>query len=89
MASGVLVFAEQRDGKLRKVVLELLNIGKQIADKVGGPLSAVIVGKGVGDLAKNLGKFGASKVFVADRRSARALFHRRLCRSGRRGCEGC
>jgi electron transfer flavoprotein alpha subunit len=66
MGSGVLVFAEQRDGKLRKVVLELLNIGKQITDKVGGPLSAVVVGKGVGDLAKNLGKFGASKVYVAD-----------------------
>ena len=66
MASGVLVFAEQRDGKVRKVVYELLNIGKQIADKMGGPLSAVIVGKGVSELAKSLGKFGAQKVYVAD-----------------------
>lgn len=66
MASGVLVFAEQRDGKVRKVVYELLNIGKQIADKMGGPLSAVIVGKNVGELGKSLGKFGAQKVYVAD-----------------------
>ena len=43
MASGVLIFAEQREGKFRKVAFELLNIGKQIADKVGGPLSAVVV----------------------------------------------
>jgi len=66
MASGVLIIAEQRDGKFRKVVYELLNIGKQIADKIGGPLSAVVVGKGVGEIAKTLGKFGASKVFVVD-----------------------
>jgi len=66
MASGVLIFAEQREGKLRKAAFELLNIGKQIADKLGGPLSAVVVGKGVKDLAASLGKFGAAKVYVAD-----------------------
>jgi electron transfer flavoprotein alpha subunit len=66
MASGVLIFAEQRDGKLRKVAYELLNIGKQIADKLGGPLSAVVVGKGVGGLAAALGKFGAQKVYTVD-----------------------
>jgi electron transfer flavoprotein alpha subunit len=66
MASGVLIFAEQRDGKLRKVAYELLNIGKQLADKLGGPLSAVVVGKGVGGLAATLGKFGAQKVYTVD-----------------------
>jgi len=66
MSSGVLIFAEQRDGKLRKVAYELLNIGKQIADKLGGPLSAVVVGKGVGGLAASLGKFGAQKVYTVD-----------------------
>jgi len=66
MASGVLIFAEQREGKFRKVAFELLNIGKQIADKLGGPLSAVVVGKGVGQLASSLGKSGAKKVFAAD-----------------------
>jgi len=66
MASGVLIFAEQRDGKLRKVDFELLNIGKQIADKVGGGLSAVLAGKGIEGLAANLGKAGAQKVFVSD-----------------------
>jgi len=66
MASGVLIFAEQREGKFRKVAYELLNIGKQIADKLGGPLSAVVVGKGVKDLAGSLGKSGAQKVYVVD-----------------------
>jgi electron transfer flavoprotein alpha subunit len=66
MASGVLIFAEQREGKFRKVAFELLNIGKQIADKLGGPLSAVVVGKGIKDLASSLGKYGAQKVYVID-----------------------
>lgn len=66
MASGVLIFAEQREGKFRKVSFELLNIGKQIADKIGGPLSAVVVGKGIGEMAASLGKFGAAKVFAID-----------------------
>ena len=66
MASGVLVFAEQRDGKLRKVVYELLNVGKSIAEKMGGPLSAVVVGKGIDGLAAALGKFGAAKVYAVD-----------------------
>jgi electron transfer flavoprotein alpha subunit len=66
MASGVLVIAEQRDGKLRKVVYELLNVGKSIVEKMGGPLSAVVVGKGIDGLAASLGKFGAAKVFAVD-----------------------
>lgn len=66
MASGVMVFAEQREGKFRKVAFELLNIGKQLADKLGGPLSAVVVGKGVEGIAKDLGKFGAQKVYLVD-----------------------
>ncbi len=66
MASGVMIFAEQREGKFRKVAYELLNIGRQLADQLGGPLSAVVVGKGVKDLASSLGKYGAEKVYVID-----------------------
>jgi electron transfer flavoprotein alpha subunit len=66
MASGVMIFAEQREGKFRKIAFELLNIGKQLKDQVGGPLSAVVVGKGVEGLARDLGKFGAEKVYLVD-----------------------
>jgi len=66
MASGVMIFAEQREGKFRKVAYELLNIGRQLADQLGGPLSAVVVGKNVGELAGSLGKYGAEKVYVID-----------------------
>jgi electron transfer flavoprotein alpha subunit len=67
MPQGVLVFAEQRDGNMKKVSLELLNIGKQLAGVLGGSLTAALIGgPGVAGLAEKLGKAGAAKVFVAE-----------------------
>jgi electron transfer flavoprotein alpha subunit len=59
-----LVFIEQRDGKIRKASLEALSLGRKLG---GGPAAAVIAGKGVTALAKDLGKYGAGTVYVADR----------------------
>jgi len=66
MASGVMIVAEHRDGKIRKISLELLGVGKKLAGNLGGGLSAVLIGKGIEGLAAELGKFGAEKVFVVD-----------------------
>ncbi len=63
---GVWVFAEQRDGELQKVALELLGKGREIADKLGVELTAVLLGSKVDDLAKKLLAFGADKVLYAD-----------------------
>ncbi|MEP6995658.1 MAG: electron transfer flavoprotein subunit alpha/FixB family protein, partial [Acidobacteriota bacterium] len=59
-----LVFIEQRDGKIRKASLEAVSLAHKLS---GGPVAAVIPGKGVMPLAKELGKFGAGTVYVADR----------------------
>jgi len=59
-----LVFIEQRDGKIRKASLEALSLARRLA---GGPVAAVLPGKGVAGLAKDLGKYGAGVVYVADR----------------------
>jgi electron transfer flavoprotein alpha subunit len=59
-----LVFIEQRDGKIRKASLEALSLARRLG---GGPAAAVIPGKGVAALAKDLGKYGAGTVYVADR----------------------
>lgn len=64
--SGVWVFAELRDGKIIKVVNEMLNACKDIGSKLGEEVAAVVVGSGVEPLAKDLGAMGAKKVFVAD-----------------------
>ncbi len=59
-----LVFIEQRDGKIRKASLEALSLARRLA---GGPVASVLPGKGVAGLAKDLGKYGAGVVYVADR----------------------
>ncbi len=43
---GVWVFVEQRDGKIMPITLELLNIGKNLADKLGVKLSLLLLEDG-------------------------------------------
>jgi electron transfer flavoprotein alpha subunit len=66
MAHGVLVFAEQKEGKFRKVALEAVSEGKRLADKLGTELSAAVIGSGVEGIAGSLGAYGAAKVYVVD-----------------------
>lgn len=64
--SNVWVIAEHKDGKLKKVSLELVSKGKDLAAKTGGALEAVLIGSGVEGLADALGKQGAKKVYVVE-----------------------
>lgn len=64
MAQGILVFIEQRNGIIRKASLEALS---EAARQAGGqPVSAVVVGHNVKDLASEIGKYKAGKVYVVD-----------------------
>jgi len=63
---GVWVFAEQRDGELMKVAVELLGEGRKLADAVGCSLSAVLCGDRAEKLADELFEYGADKVYYAD-----------------------
>lgn len=64
--NGVWVFAEQREGHLEKVSLELLGEGRKIADKLGVKLTALLLGSGIKELAKDLRSHGADEVLVVD-----------------------
>ena len=66
MSNGVWIIAEQREGKLKKVSLELLTIGRKLASKIGQPLTAVLLGYEVEKLTEELKAFGAEKIFVCD-----------------------
>jgi len=66
MYKGVWVFAEQREGKLLDVSLEILGEGRKIADKLGQELAAVLLGHKVAPLAEELAAYGADRVYVAD-----------------------
>ncbi len=63
---GIWVFAEQREGKLQKVSLELLGEGKRLANELGVKLTALLLGSNVEGLATTLGEHGADEVLVAD-----------------------
>ncbi len=64
--SGVWVYAEFRDGRIAPVALELLGVGRKLADKRGVPLSAVLLGSGLDGKAAELVAFGADKVYQVD-----------------------
>lgn len=64
--SGIWVFAEQREGKLMPVVLELLGEARKLADGVGAEVSAVLCGENVEGLCADLFAYGADKVYLAD-----------------------
>ncbi len=63
---GVWIWAEQIDGQLRNVGLELLGKGRELADKLGEPLCAVLLGHNLGDLPKKLAENGADIIYVSD-----------------------
>ena len=64
--SGVWVFAEQQHGEPAGVALELLGEGRKLADNLGVPLSAVLIGSDVQTCAEKLVAYGADKVYIKD-----------------------
>lgn len=67
MPSGVLIYAEQRDGRNAPVVAELLGIGRTLASALGEPLVATVLGNGVGNEVKqDLIARGADRVVAVD-----------------------
>lgn len=63
---GVWVFIEVNDGRIEGVSLELLGVGRRLADKLEVPLSGVMLGEGVLPLANDVIYAGADQVYVVD-----------------------
>jgi electron transfer flavoprotein alpha subunit len=66
--ANVLVFAETRNGELRKVALEAATAGRKLADASGGgEVHALLAGTpGIASRAEQLGKYGADVVIVVE-----------------------
>jgi electron transfer flavoprotein alpha subunit len=60
------VFAEQEDGVLNDVALELCGKARQLADELGVKVGAVLAGKGVKGLALRLIAHGVDRVYLVD-----------------------
>jgi len=63
---GILVFAEQRDGDIQNVALELIGKGRELAASLNEEVTAVVLGHNVEGLSKELIAYGADNVVVAD-----------------------
>jgi electron transfer flavoprotein alpha subunit/NAD-dependent dihydropyrimidine dehydrogenase PreA subunit len=66
---GVWVFAEQRDGKLTPVSLELLGKAQGLAASLKQEVSALLLGYQVSGLSEVLMEYGAETVHVADHKA--------------------
>jgi electron transfer flavoprotein alpha subunit len=64
---GILICGELVEGKLTSVTVELLGIGRKLADELGVELGVVFVGSGLARITFDEGiAFGADKVYVVD-----------------------
>lgn len=66
MSQGVLVWAEHRQGQLLPVVYELLGKGQELADELGCPLDACVVGTRCEDTGAELLEYGCARVFCLE-----------------------
>ncbi|MBM3315176.1 electron transfer flavoprotein subunit alpha/FixB family protein [candidate division WOR-3 bacterium] len=63
----VLVFAEQREGTLKKVAFEAVLVGTAVArESKQADVAAAVIGSGVSGLAGELARFGVGRVFTVD-----------------------
>jgi electron transfer flavoprotein alpha subunit len=63
---GVLVCGEIAEGKLAPVTIELLGLGRKLANELGENLSALLLGGQAGALGKEAIAYGADSVYVAE-----------------------
>ncbi|MBO4411717.1 MAG: electron transfer flavoprotein subunit alpha [Lachnospiraceae bacterium] len=63
---GIAVFAEQRNGKIHPVSLELVGKAKELARVTGHPVLSVLIGSGVEEAARELLEVGVDRVYVYD-----------------------
>lgn len=62
----VWVYCEQRQGKLMPTDFELISEGRKLADELGVKLCGLLLGDNVEGIAKELGGYGADKVYVCE-----------------------
>jgi len=63
---GIWIFAEVRHGKMQTTAYELLGVGRKLADELGEPLSALIMGNNLSNDAQELIERGADKVYMME-----------------------
>jgi len=63
---NILVFAEQRENRLKKTAFEAVRAAYDLGAQLGASVSALVLGSGSASLAGELGAYGASSVIAVD-----------------------
>lgn len=66
--TGIYVLAEHRQGELREITLEMLTKGKELAEKTGKDLTAILLGNNVSDMADQLKSKANKVIYVEDQK---------------------
>ena len=64
--NNLIVYCEFEDGKVADVSLELLTKGRQLADKLGVKLEAVVAGDVLKDIEKQIFPYGVDTIYKAE-----------------------
>jgi electron transfer flavoprotein alpha subunit len=64
--SGVLIYGEMGEGKLAAITLELLGIGRELADALGEQLSMVLIEKNASEYGQEAIFHGADQVYAVE-----------------------
>lgn len=65
MSNEIWVLSEQQDGKVKKIVFELLSAAIDFSKKTGGEVAALLIGNGPSESVKDLTSF-ADKIYLLD-----------------------
>lgn len=66
MARNILIFVEQRSGRIHPASRQLFSPARDLAAGTGGTVQAVILGDDIQELAGEIDALGASEIFLAD-----------------------
>ena len=61
---GILIYVEHHENKLKKSAFEVASYARQLADQLGTPLEAVVIGSLPDTELTQLGQYGVEKVWV-------------------------
>jgi len=64
--TGILVLAEHRQGQMRDITFEMLTKAKELTEKAGAELTAVLLGKDVKEHGKTLAEYVKNVLLVED-----------------------
>lgn len=66
MGNSIFVFAEQRDGRFKKVAFEATSLARSLADTLNVNVIVSAIGNGISQEAEKLKDFGADRIHIID-----------------------